>query len=119
MKIRRVGAYGVSRDEAGRVLLARGSDAGEFPGFWSLPGGGVEQGEHPDDAVVREFGEETGLRVRVDRVHAVTADVSRLPSGNLEHTDRVVYDVTAYGGRLRPETGGTTDLVDWLGPAAL
>jgi 8-oxo-dGTP diphosphatase len=102
------------------VLLARGSDTAEFPGLWSLPGGGVEQGEHPDDAVLREFREETGFEVRVAGVHAVTADVARLPSsGDLEHTDRIVYDVVAYGGNLSNEVEGTTDLVDWAGPAEL
>lgn len=120
MKIRRIGAYGVCRDDHGRVLLARGSDSSEFPGVWSLPGGGVEQGEHPDDAVVREFREETGFEVRVAGVHAVTADVAWLPnSGDLEHTDRIVYDVVAYGGNLNSEAEGTTDLVDWAGPAEL
>src|SRR3954463_11621377 len=98
MKIRRVGAYGICRDAAGRVLLARNSGLSEFPGQWTLPGGGVEQGEHPDQAVVREFGEETGLRVRIDGLHTVTADVLRLPAGPLEHTDRLVYDVTPVGG---------------------
>jgi 8-oxo-dGTP diphosphatase len=120
VKIRRVGAYGICRDDRGRVLLARGSDSSEFPGIWSLPGGGVEQGEHPDDAVVREFREETGYEVRVAGVHAVTADVARLPSsGDLEHTDRIVYDVVAYGGNLSNEAAGTTDLVGWAGPAEL
>jgi 8-oxo-dGTP diphosphatase len=119
MKIRRVGAYGVSRDKSGRVLLARNSGASEFPGFWTLPGGGVEQGEHPDDAVIREFGEETGLDVRIDALRGVTADVERLPSGKLEHTDRVIYDVTPVGGALRPEVDGTTDLVEWVPKSSL
>jgi 8-oxo-dGTP diphosphatase len=120
VKIRRVGAYGLLRDDEGRVLLARNSGASEFPGLWGLPGGGVEQGEHPDDAVVREFREESGLDVRVLGVHEVTADVSRLPSsGDLEHTDRIVYDVVPYGGELRDETAGTTDRVRWAGPAEL
>jgi ADP-ribose pyrophosphatase YjhB (NUDIX family) len=119
VKIRRVGAYGICRDEAGRVLLARNSDASEFPGLWTLPGGGVEHGEHPDDAVVREFAEETGFMVRRDGLRAVTADVARLPGGDLEHTDRIIYDVSAVGGDLRAETGGTTDLVGWAGPAEL
>jgi ADP-ribose pyrophosphatase YjhB (NUDIX family) len=101
------------------VLLARNSGASEFPGLWTLPGGGVEHGEHPDDAVVREFAEETGFEVRRDGVRAVTADVFRLPGGDLEHTDRIVYDVTAIGGNLRAEADGTTDLVDWAGPAEL
>ena len=117
MKVRRVGAYGLCRDAGGRVLLARNSDRSEFPGLWTLPGGGVEQGEHPDDAVVREFAEETGLRVRATGLHAVTADVARLPSsGALEHTDRIVYDVVLDGGTLRDETDGTTDLVEWAVP---
>jgi 8-oxo-dGTP diphosphatase len=119
VKIRRVGAYGICRDEAGRVLLARNSGASEFPGLWTLPGGGVEHGEHPDDAVVREFAEETGFMVRRDRLHAVTADVARLPGGDLEHTDRIIYAVSAVGGNLRAEADGTTDLVDWAGPAEL
>jgi 8-oxo-dGTP diphosphatase len=119
MKIRRVGAYGICRDADGRVLLARNSDLSEFPGQWTLPGGGVEQGEHPDDAVVREFAEETGLSVRIDGLRTVTADVIRLPAGSLEHTDRLVYDVSIVGGSLRAEADGTTDLVEWVAPADL
>jgi ADP-ribose pyrophosphatase YjhB (NUDIX family) len=107
------------RDIDGRVLLARNSDASAFPGQWTLPGGGVEQGEHPDDAVVREFGEETGLSVHVDGLLAVTADVVRLPGSDLEHTDRIVYDVSALGGELRAEVGGTTDRVAWVGAGEL
>jgi 8-oxo-dGTP diphosphatase len=119
MKIRRVGAYGVSRDPSGWTLLARNSDVSEFPGLWTLPGGGVEQGEHPDDALIREFAEETGLEVRISALRDVTADVEILPNGNLEHTDRLVYDVTPVGGSLRAEVGGTTDLVEWVSPDAI
>ena len=116
MKIRRVGAYGVLRDRDGRVLLARNSELSAFPGLWTLPGGGVDQGEHPDDAVVREFEEETGLAVRVKGLRSVVADVFRLPGGDLEHTDRIVYEMSAEGGTLRAEAEGTTDLVEWVAP---
>ena len=120
MKIRRVGAYGVCRDAEGRVLLARGSGTSEFPGVWSLPGGGVEQGEHPDDTVVRELEEETGFTVRVAGLRAVLSDVAWLPGREVsEHTDRIIYDVEPYGGNLRSEADGSTDLVDWAGPAEL
>ncbi len=99
------------------MLLARNSAASEFPGLWGLPGGGVEQGEHPDDTVVREFAEETGLTVRVTGLHAALSDVARLPgSGDLEHTDRLVYEVTVTGGDLRNERDGTTDRVEWATP---
>jgi 8-oxo-dGTP diphosphatase len=101
------------------VLLARNSQLSAFPGRWTLPGGGVDQGEHPDDAVIREFAEETGLSVRRDGLHAVLSDVFRLPNGDLEHTDRIVYAVSVAAGALRSETDGTTDLVEWVAPARL
>ncbi|MEV6299368.1 NUDIX domain-containing protein [Actinoplanes sp. NPDC051861] len=118
MKIRRrAAAYGVCRSAGGRVLLTRGSDLGAFPGVWSLPGGGIDHGEHPDDTIVREFAEETGLTVRVTAPRTVLADLARLPDGTLEHTDRIVYDVEHTGGTLRPEVSGTSDLAEWVEPA--
>ncbi|GAA4922885.1 NUDIX hydrolase [Actinoplanes utahensis] len=115
MKIlRRAAAYGVCRSATGDVLLTRGSDASAFPGVWSLPGGGIDQGEHPDDTVVREFTEETGLAVRITGVRTVLADLARLPDGSVEHTDRIIYDVEVTGGTLRHEADGTSDLAEWI-----
>jgi 8-oxo-dGTP diphosphatase len=120
VKVRRIGAYGLCRDATGRVLLARNSALSAFPGQWTLPGGGVEQGEDPDDTVVREFAEETGLTVRVAGLHSATADVFRLPNTDMwEHTDRLIYDVEIEGGELRNEADGTTELVDWVRPEGL
>jgi 8-oxo-dGTP diphosphatase len=120
VKVRRIGAYGLCRDDAGRVLLARNSSLSTFPGLWTLPGGGVEQGEHPDDTVVREFAEETGLTVSVTGLRSVTADVFRLPhTDTWEHTDRIIYDVRPVGGSLRNEAEGTTELVEWVDPDGL
>lgn len=101
------------------MLLTRGSGAGAFPGVWSLPGGGIEHGEHPDDTVVREFAEETGLAVRITRVRTVLADLALLPDDSIEHTDRILYDVEATGGTLRHEVVGTSDLAAWVAPADL
>jgi 8-oxo-dGTP diphosphatase len=112
---RRIGAYGVIRDGAGRVLLTRSSDLSDVVGTWYLPGGGVEHGEDPAGTVVREVAEETGLRVEVDGLRAATADVLPLAHrGELLHTDRVLYDLRVVGGALRAETGGTTDVARWL-----
>jgi ADP-ribose pyrophosphatase YjhB (NUDIX family) len=51
-------------DGRGRLLLARRAIA-PFEGHWDLPGGYLEDGEHPEAGAVREVLEETGLAVRV------------------------------------------------------
>lgn len=49
-----------------RILLGKRRDGG-----WCIPCGHVEWDEHVQDAAVREFKEETGLRVRIDEIVAV------------------------------------------------
>jgi len=49
----------------GRVLATRRTHPPEAAGQWEFPGGKVEPGEDPDDAVVREIAEELGCTVRV------------------------------------------------------
>lgn len=57
-------AYGrLIRD--GKILFIRRRPGSFLGGRWELPGGTVEPGERPDETVVREFAEETGLTVRV------------------------------------------------------
>jgi ADP-ribose pyrophosphatase YjhB (NUDIX family) len=112
--LRRIAAYGVCVDGEGRVLLARGSAIADLPGVWQIPGGGIDHGEHPAGAVVREFAEETGLAVAVTGLRAAVSDVL----WGL-HTDRVIYDVAVRGGTLRDEPEGTTDLAAWIGPEEL
>jgi 8-oxo-dGTP diphosphatase len=51
-------------DGAGRILLQhRTMDAPTFPGYWAFFGGGIEQGESPEQAVKRESLEELGYAV--------------------------------------------------------
>ena len=55
------------RDARDRVMLARHVEGNR----WLLPGGGIEPGETPADAAVREAWEETGLLVRLTRLVGV------------------------------------------------
>jgi 8-oxo-dGTP diphosphatase len=50
-------------DEAGRVLLAERPAGKSMAGLWEFPGGKVEVGETPEDAVIREIREELGVEL--------------------------------------------------------
>ena len=58
MTVRRPGAYGVVRREGGVLLVWDQADE-----QWYFPGGGIEAGESPEDALAREVTEETGFRL--------------------------------------------------------
>ncbi|MEQ7848339.1 NUDIX hydrolase [Nocardioides kribbensis] len=117
----RVGAYAlVTRAGGAQVLLTRISARGHHAGCWTLPGGGVDHGEAPRDAVRRELAEECGLAgvvgdvVAVDDVHlAGTA-----PSGRHEdfHGVHLVFraEVDPDVAPRVVEDDGTTDAVAWV-----
>ena len=52
-------------DEQGRILLFKHT----YRKFeWGIPAGGLEYGEQPDKAIVREFFEETGMQIEVEKL---------------------------------------------------
>ncbi|WP_405796898.1 NUDIX hydrolase [Streptomyces sp. NBC_01506] len=103
----RLAAYAVAIVD-GRVLLARHVlPTGESN--WTLPGGGVEHGEDPFDAVIREVGEETGCDAVVERLLGVDSRVisASTARAGVEHQNvGVFYRVRITGGELRPEPSG-------------
>ena len=117
----RLAAYGVCRLD-GRLLLAHFVSPGGDVQHWTLPGGGVEPGEDPYDALVRELEEETGYRVEVERLLGVVSRVFAIGGeGDGEdaemHAVAICYRVRVTGGALRPEVGGSTDRAAWMDPA--
>jgi 8-oxo-dGTP pyrophosphatase MutT (NUDIX family) len=115
----RVAAYAVITDDHGRMLLPHWNE-GTRSG-WTMPGGGVDPGEHPADAAVREVLEETGYRAELDGLLGVDSAVIPgpervFPSDRPIHAVRIVYRAHVTGGDLRVEEGGSTDGVAWHTP---
>jgi 8-oxo-dGTP diphosphatase len=113
----RVGGYALCTDEAGRILLARLSAIEVDVGAWTLPGGGIEFGEHPDDAVIRELEEETGLVGEIDELAGLFSHVYRrspAAGGADLHFLGILYRCRVIGGALRDELDGTTDTARWF-----
>lgn len=109
----RIAAYGLIV-RGGELLLCRLSAVvPAHQGKWTLPGGGIEFGESPEAAMVREVEEETGLVVEPDRLATVDSIVIVDEDGIQHHNLRVIYFATVTGGELRSELDGTTDLCQW------
>ncbi|WP_223693073.1 NUDIX hydrolase [Leifsonia poae] len=112
----RVAAYGVIVDD-GRILLAHWNENGRSG--WTLPGGGIEPGEDPVDAVVREIAEETGYTAKAGPLlgidsHIVPAEQRFVADAGPLHALRILYRSEVVSGSLRNEVGGSTDEAVWF-----
>lgn len=122
-RLQRVAAYGLVRrslPDGDALLLVRISGRGFHTGAWGLPGGGVEHGERPSDAVRREIAEECGVPATVrglidvhDQHFSGTAPTGRFEdfhSVNLLYAAEVPDDAVPHV----VEADGTTDAVAFV-----
>jgi mutator protein MutT len=106
-------ASAVVGDDEGRVLLSRRAHD-PFAGKWDLPGGFLEEGEHPLDCVMRELREEAGIGLADPKLLGIWID-------RYEYKRRLVATLNLYYsariGEGTPEPADDVTELRWFAPA--
>ena len=93
--------------QEGKILLGRRGKDSTYPGLWCIPCGYVEYDEDVHDAIIREFKEETGLHITLERVFTVQSNFHNPES----HTVGIWFIASVVGGKLCP--GDDIDKVEY------
>lgn len=100
-------------DEDGRVLISQRPPGRSLAGLWEFPGGKLETGERPEEALIRELREELGLVVS----EACLAPLTFASHAYADmHLLMPLYVCRRWAGLAQPLEGQT---LRWVRPAAL
>jgi ADP-ribose pyrophosphatase YjhB (NUDIX family) len=108
-------AFAAVRDEAGRILLVRRADTGN----WELPGGRVELGESAVVAAEREVAEESGVTIKVTDLLGVYSDPGHVmlypATGEARQQFAVCFHARPVNGGPEPDHDETCEAA-WVQP---
>lgn len=96
----------ISQDD-GRLLMQKRPDGKHHAGLWEFPGGKVEKGESPENALVREIEEELGLVIDPTEIHPESFAQTAAHAGRPQIV-LLLYKVAYWTGEPEAREGG-----DW------
>jgi 8-oxo-dGTP diphosphatase len=102
---------GVIADARGRILLARRTAGRDLAGLWEFPGGKVDPGETPEQALERELHEELGIRIQHSELLIAVPQIYR--------DKRIVLDVRRIVGWSGSAVGRERQALAWAPPEKL
>jgi len=97
-------------DRDGRVLLAQRPTGKKLAGLWEFPGGKIESGETPEEALVRELQEELGIDTKTSCLAPVSLVSHRYDDF---HLVMMVFVCRVWKGHVQPTEG---QAVAWVFP---
>lgn len=112
----KVAVSAVVRNEHGQVLMIHRTDND----MCSIPGGGMEFGETPAQAVIREVKEETGINVTVTGLVGIFSNpdhVIAYDDGEVRQEFSICFTADPVGGDL--QTSSESKAVGWMDPEEL
>ncbi|MEM7072092.1 MAG: (deoxy)nucleoside triphosphate pyrophosphohydrolase [Pseudomonadota bacterium] len=89
-------------DIDGRLLVAKRPPGKEMAGQWEFPGGKIEPGETPEQALIRELQEELAVRTQTNCLAPVTFASHRYPAS---HVLVLLFVCRIWQGDARPLLG--------------
>lgn len=102
-------------DSAGRVLITQRPAHKQLGGLWEFPGGKVELGEAPEQALVRELKEELDLTVEPDALDPFAFASHAYPDF---HLLMPLYVATKFGGVIKLDPN-SAQAAKWVQPQEL
>lgn len=100
-------------DADNRVLIAQRPAGKPLGGLWEFPGGKLEPGERPEDALIRELAEELGIAVREPCLAPLTFASYAYPD---MHLLMPLFICRRWDGFMTPREG---QVLKWVRPRAL
>ena len=107
-------ACAIIQNDVGQILIGQRQEEGSLPGYWEFPGGGVEPGELPRQAVIREVEEELGVRgvlkaeaeiITIDprfKLHFFEVNISETPEALYHQELRWVWPKELHDFKMPP-----------------